>query len=553
MGLNDDQIFDLSLELSDALGKAFTNEESLGLMVARSLRTPLNRIKQNAQSYEATVDKVVEHAISVGKVLNLVIGASQRNPKNPQLRKFSQDKLRELFLVGKSNLLNDDLNDDLLALLIQALKPISGNEEFKKTVLPACTQTFPDIDTSAPDLREQLCNDALSDATKWLILLDLFLNNWGHNSDEQLYIVLFVQNLKFLTKGSVQTALTQWLNDLPKSIRPASQVLEQKIYPERPSDEALKKIQAYFLLTVEPVETSDSDKYRINGYVITRLGNEDRYTKIENILLHVPVTQEANESLKMEPYYTIEQVNHNLPDWLLKANELIENQSIEIQKSYNLELPPVADLTIEFWLPFEHLITATETWSIYGEPIRLKQLTSILGQEYRVLVRSYDRFSEPRSLNELIRTWRELGSPSQKPVNTDITLTSTPHLECWNDWKSLQEELKQIYLSLSLTCSLCTQDSKKQREALFSWVLKKGIPLVLWSRSVDLTDEQKAALKQKMQGMLTADTFNQLEHLFETIRLSRTVDTEEQLALWCDEPKRLIELKNFREKGRLRA
>lgn len=549
MGLTDDQIFDLRIDLSDALGKAFTDEESLDLMVKRSLRFPLNKIKQNAQSYEATVDKVVERAISDGKVLVLVLGALQRNPSNPHLRKFVQSNLQELLLLGGSTL----ISDDLLASLIQDLNRISGAEEFEKIVLPVCTQTLPDMDVSASTLREQLCNDSLSDSAKWLIILDLFLNNWGRNSDGQLYIVLFVQNLKFLTKGSVQTALTQWLNDLPESICPASQLPEQKIYSERPSDEALKKLQAYFLVTVEPIETSDSDKYGINGYVITRLGNEDCYTKIESISLQVPVTQEANESFKMEPYYTLEQVNDNLPDWLLKVYKLIESKCLEIQKSYGLELPPIADLTVEFWLPFEHLSTAAESWKIYGKPIQRKLRNLILGQEYRVVVRSYDRFSDPDALNKLNRTWQNWMKSSQSLEDIATPVPISPHLDCWNDWKSLQEHLNQACLSLSLTCPLCTQDYKHQREDLFAWMLEKGIPLVLWSRSVDLTDVQKAALKKKMQRMLTADVFNQLEHIFEMIRLSRTVDTEERLALWCDEPKRLIELKNFREKGRLRA
>jgi len=432
----------------------------------------------------------------------------------------------------------------LLASLIKVVKTITGVESFEK-VLSASTQTLPDIDINHPDLREQLCNNELSDPTKWLILLNIFLKTWGSNEKDQLYVVLFIQKLEFLVQGTTKTALSQWLNSLPESIRPAPKQSEPEIYPERPSDEALKKLQAYFLITVEPLEASDCDKYRVNGYVVTRIGNEDRYTKIKSISLLIPLPKEANKLFTDNPHYTLEQINQELPEWLIQAKEVIDNQCTEIQKSYHLELPPVSDLTVEFWLPFEHLSTAAETWKIYGQPTRLKRRTRTLGQEYRIVVRSYDRFSDPGSLNELNRTWQALLTASQDSVDDGSTFLNTPHFDCWSHWEKLKRLSKQVYQGLSLICPLCSQQYKRQQEDLFAWMLEKGIPFVLWSRSVDLTDEQKKALKQKMTEMLTADTLNQLEQLFEKIKQSRTVDSEDQLALWCDEPKRLIELKQF--------
>jgi hypothetical protein len=463
------------------------------------------------------------------------------NHGNPLLQRFAKDHLQIILELTPQLLLGNDLLTSLLQVLLQI-------RDFTGTVLLACSKALPDIEINSPELREQLFNSKISNEVKWLILLDLFLITWERNNKEQLYIVLFIQNLKSLSKGAIQTALIQWLNDLPESIRPASQVPERKIYPERPSDEALKKIQAYFLITVGSAETSEPDKYEVNGCVVTRLGNEDRYTKIESISLQLPVTQKDNKSLEMEPYYTLAQVEHNLPDWLLKANKLIESKGIEIQTDYSLELPPVADLTVEFWLPFEYLSTATESWQIYGQPIQLKRRTRILGQEYRVVVRSYDRLSDPDAFNRLNRTWQSLMRQSQNPEDIAESLPKASHLDCWNDWKPLQEKIMKACLSLSFTCPLCAQDNKNQREDLFAWVLEKGIPLVLWSRSVDLTDEHKTVLKQRMQGMLAVDIFNELEQLFENIKQARTVNTEDRLALWCDEPKSLMELKKFREK-----
>lgn len=532
--------------LCEALESAIPEEDTLEQIMLFSLEEPLSNLSK-ANTHPALILNVVKWAQSQGKIGQLIIAASLKNPGNPLLQKFAKDHLQVILELSPL----PKLNNNLLTSLLQVLTQI---KDFREIVWLACLRTLPDIEISFPKLRNHLLNNEISCAVKWLILLDLFLITWECNDQDQPYIVLFVQNLvEFLSEGIAKTTLKQLLDALPESMRPLSKTSEPEIYPEYPSDEALKKLQAYFLITVEPLETSNPDKYGVNGYVITRLNNEDRHPQIESISLQLFVTQEANGSLKMEPYYTLEQVNHNLPDWLLKANELISNQGMEIKRKYNLESPPVADLTIEFWLPFEHLSTAAESWQIYDQPSRFKRRNWILGKKYRVVVRSYDRFSDPYALNELNRTWQSLVNLSQNLEDIATTVPNASHLDCWNDWTSLQKQLTQACLSLSLTCPLCAQDYKHQRENLFALMLEKGIPLVLWSRSVDLTDKQKNALKQKMQGMLTADTFNHLEDLFETIKLSRTVDTEERLALWCDEPKRLEELKDFREKGKLRA
>ena len=525
--------------LCKALESAISEEETLQQIMLFSLEVKLSDIPQ-AKTHRGLIFNVVNWAGSKSKIRQLVIAASLENSGNVLLQQFVKDHLHVLLELDPVPLPSVDL-------LITLLTPIN---DFAGVVLSACTQTLPDIDT---DLREQLYSNELSANTKWLILFDLFLKNWERNEKKQLYIVLFVQNLEFLVQGTTKTALSQWLNDLPESIRPAPKQSEPEIYPERPSDEALKKLQAYFLITVEPLETSDSDKYRVNGYVVTRIGNEDRYTKIESISLLIPLPKEANKLFTDNPYYTLEQINQELPEWLIQAKEVIDNQCTEIQKSYHLELPPVSDLTVEFWLPFEHLSTAAETWKIYGQPTRLKRRTRTLGQEYRIVVRSYDRFSDPDSLNELNRTWQALLTASQDSVDDGSTFLNTPHFDCWSHWEELKRLSKQVYQGLSLICPLCSQQYKRQQEDLFAWMLEKGIPFVLWSRSVDLTDEQKKALKQKMTEMLTADTLNQLEQLFEKIKQSRAVDSEDRLALWCDEPKRLIELKQFRERGRLHA
>ena len=439
--------------------------------------------------------------------------------------------------------------DDLLVALIQSLKLINGTVNFEEVLLSACTQTLPDIDTSAPDLRAQLTNHELSPVVKWLILLELFLKTWERNEGGQLYIVLFVQNLACLVNETIQTALNQWLLNLPEAIRPAPSTSKADLYPDRPTDEMLRMPQAHFLITVEPFETVDNE-YGVNGYVITRLGNDKRYTKIESIPLPAPTPEEPNHASPAPSSYTLKQIKEAIPDWLAKATEVIFNQSVKIQKSYDLELPPAFNMTVEFWLPFEHLSADTEIWKVYGQPTRLKRRSLTLGKEYRVVVRSYDRFIDLRALSKLNQTWQTLLALSQNPSGA---LASQKCFDCWTQWEELQKQVQHAAIGVSLMCPICAQHYQRQREDLFAWMLEKGIPLVLWSRCADLKEDRKVELKQKMQGWLTTASLAGLDQFFDTIKKARAESDNHQLALWCDEPKRLIELKQFRDRGRLRA
>jgi hypothetical protein len=78
------------LQLSEALLSAFLDEESLSLMVKRSLGINLNKITQGASNYEVTIDKLIAWAEANGRLQDLMEGSLQRNPKNPKLKAFAR-------------------------------------------------------------------------------------------------------------------------------------------------------------------------------------------------------------------------------------------------------------------------------------------------------------------------------------------------------------------------------------------------------------------------------------------------------------------------------
>jgi len=555
---------ELTGEQVDALGQAieaaFPEEEILEQMLFYELNVHLKNIA-TAKTYSSLIFKVVQWAVANGKLCNLVIGPSLRNPGNPQLRCFIEKHLQILLEVG-SNSSSNLLASNVLALLIQNLKKIT---DFEGIILLSCTQTLPDLDVNHPDLRKQLIHNELSVYVKWLILLKLFLKTYGRNSENELYIIKFIQNLQCLAVGASKSALNTWLTELPEELQPTQTVPKQVASPSRPSDEALKNLQAYFLITVEPPEiTTQTGKFGINGYLISRVGNDNEFTEFKAITLQAPPDDDSTQIIELSQqkkglFCTLQQIENYLPDWLLQVQEVIGNRCTELQTDFNLNFRPVYDLTIEFWLPFEHLATAADTWKVYSKPVRLKRRNLVVGKEYRVVVRSYDRFIDPGALNELNRTWQNLNGFLQTSPDTETARPRFEQVDCWERLTAIQQQpVNQSFLGLTLTCPLCLDQYQEQRENLFAWMLEAGIPMALWSRYSDL-----ANLSQKMHELLTADTLCQFEQLLEDqlleqIKKTRKLANDDQdlgyhLAIWCDEPKRLIELKQFLEQGRLSA
>ncbi len=555
-------------ELSKAIEAAFLSEESLRQMLRFQLDELLNKIPKS-ETYSGLIYNVVQWAETQGKLCDLVIGASLENPGNPELQRFIEKHLQILLEVG-SNPSSIMLPSDALALLINYLQKIT---DFERIVLPACTQTLPylngeDYPEKKEELIEKLIHNELRVSVKWLILLQLFLKTDSRNSENELYVIKFVQNLQGLAVGDSKSALNTWLSELPEELQPTQTVPKQFCNQIRPSNEALKNLQAYFLITVEyPEITTQTGKFGINGYLISRVGNDNELTKFQPISLQASPNETSTQAIELRQQKkgilcTLQQIEDCLPDWLFQVEKVIDSRCTEVQTKFNLDFRPVYDLTVEFWLPFEHLAAAADTWKVYGGPVRPNRPTVAVGQKYRVLVRSYDRFIDPGSLNELNRTWQKLNGFLETSLETEAIGQKFEHVDCWERLIAIQQQfMNQSFLGLTLTCPLCLDQYREQRENLFAWMLEAGIPMALWSRCSDLPD-----LQQKMHELLTADTLCQLDQLSEdrlleqikkTRKLAKLANDEQHLghhlAIWCDEPKRLIELKQFLETGRLSA
>lgn len=556
MLLSLEKVSELRKALREALVSSFSNDDSLEMMIEDHLIPTLPL--PSANNYPQQVFKLIKAALSAGRLRDLVIGASLDKPGNPELRQFIKAHLLDLIALGPIAF----SDNDLLASLVNILLSIT---DFTGIVLSACMNTLPDLEISADNPREKLFNNDLSSEFKWLVLLELLLNTYdGHNPDGELYIVAFVQHIQQLSdEAMIRSRLTQWIDQLPADMKPVKSVTlttASDVSEDRPSEDALKNPQAYFLITVEPPEiTSQTEQFGVNGYLIFRLDNDPQFTQFQALTLQESVASKGGAVSEPHSrqqtrgvFCTLEQIENNLPDWLLQAQLASGHQCTELQNKFQLDYRPVYDLTVEFWLPFEHLATATDAWKIYSKPVRLKRRNLLVGQEYRVVVRSYDRFIDPDSLNELSRTWQELESLSKRFSDLVDVHSKLHHLDSWLAWTDLPPQAQENCLGLCLACAQCAQQD--EQEKLFAWILENGIPITFWSRCTALTDTQKVALKDRMQDLIKVGHFSKLDVLLEDLKQARNSVEAGQLSLWLDEPNQLIELeKRILKRGRLRA
>jgi len=541
-----------SNELVYALLAAFPEKARLELMVKRSLEKKLNQITQDDPDYEVTVNNLVEWADEEqGRLLDLVVGASYQNPGNVKLRRFVKHHWQSVLEAEP-----DVLVPDVLASLVQALQSV---DNFVEVVIPACSQTLPELLTLSPGLQETLSNAQLSAVVKWLVLLNRLLQY-------EKNIVAFVQNLERKVKSSVpKSTLSNWLKQLPAELRPAPSV---PVLPESwksASEEALRQLHGYFAIAVEPPEiTAQTDAYSVNGYLISRLNDRTLEPQVKSIPLQAPDagnSAQASESSQQRQGLscTLPQIEHSLPDWLLQAEAAIANQCEALQSQYNLPILPSSELTIEFWLPFEHLVASVDTWKIYRKPARLKRCDRAVGKDYRVVVRSYDRFSDPSCSNAFNRNWQQLSAFWQTSPDLEAVRKKVEHVGCWQEFSAIDRKIKgldpqcqeQFYLGLTLSCPLCSDDYQDQRDELFSTILDAGIPLALWSRCTKLDN-----LQQTMQELLRADTLRPFDGLLKQVKQMRNQASDDRhlgrhLAIWCDDPDRFRAVKQFQKTGRL--
>ncbi len=170
---------------------------------------------------------------------------------------------------------------------------------------------------------------------------------------------------------------------------------------------------------------------------------------------------------------------------------------------YLLGIPSDYKLLIEIFLPFDYLAESVDLWSI--KKIKHRKL----GGEYRVIVRSYERLSDPEFQRRLREGWKQMKTIDREDLcNCLKRLEEEPNY----NYAALENELRE-QRSIGLSCLL--PETAADREELFVALHETGVPLALWLRSPNLEGDYLEYFNQLLCfNYLQQDCEGLIEELF---------------------------------------
>ncbi|BAY49309.1 hypothetical protein SAMD00079811_69380 [Scytonema sp. HK-05] len=520
--------------LREALILAYPNKEDLQLMLEDELDWQPSAIPEG-KTYELTVSNIIKIAEQKGDIRKFVIGASKRNPRNPKLRECVTELLSVLF---------DDVDNDLLEpkSLTSLINIIKDFQDFE-IIKDCCDQIIPDISDHRSQELKDMENQELAHAVKWLIVLGLLLKDYPQKPDGIPYIIKFMDCLQYTLK---QQSINYKNNDLSNWLQEVKQYHNYQT-PSHPHtiQKQIVALRGYLVIVVRIANNAlqtenQSSPLQVDRFISIETVQLDDSTQCQMIPLH---------GLEPGQYYDLKSVEENLNEWVHQAETKLGNEVRKIDCSSNL--------TIEFFLPWEHLAEAVDEWQVSLMPRSNNRVP--IGKKHQVVLRSLDRLDDYYSFSQLDNQWKK----TEKFMNSNPTKAEIQekieHLNCLIecDWEVLAQRLEyEKQLALKLTCVMptCkTSDNSTTLTNLFQSILKAGTPIVLWSRQCNLPD-----VSSKMDLLLVSETLLNESQLLEEVKEIRkkATTTNKQhcghhLAILYDEPQRLRQMWRFLHENQL--
>ncbi|NEO97123.1 MAG: hypothetical protein F6K58_00075 [Symploca sp. SIO2E9] len=508
-------------KFKEALMSAFSNQDELKVMLFEELNQQLNWVVTN-DNYKVVVFELIEWAVSQGRLIELMRGASRSNPNNQILQNF----VRGFITSNIKELLKDLLenNNELVSLNIchDIFKIIISINNLQLLVDKCCSVLPEDAYFESPKDTEDLENKELVDSLKVFIIIKLLVIDYP--MFEGIPRVLWFA--RDLCKGnqlkkSVEQKIKQWITS-------TEQYCGCNL-PDLPEISVSRKddtLNCYLMITIKP--WSDQRRFLINGFLrLPSLIEESNYSLDDIVPVDLVDLEEDGE--QKGSLCTFKSIENKVVQFLREGERKLKTEVKKLNFScYNL--------TIEFFLPYQYLCEEVDLW-------RVSELDDLvpIGKNYRVIVRSYDRVENEYLENELRKGWQRV-----KQLLNLNTQDVSSHFENLNtvsncNWKNLEMQLRESKIGLKLTCA--PPDSQKQKQELFKAFLRGGTPIAIWTRCHNIPN-----VVSEIDNLLTKDSLTNLDYLFELIWRKRCkahcdLTPKEHLgyhlAILCDNPERM--------------
>lgn len=473
-------------KIQKALIDAFPDKDKLEQM----LRFKCNKnLDVQGSSLSSIVFQVIKNFQSQDKLLELIEGALKANPNNLKLREVNEE-VKAIYPIN-NKFIFDSFNEKLT--------PIIEQIDFTKCK-SACHKVF-------PDLKLHLPNFYIKDTSS---LKNLFLHEYfGLLSDGTLPILKFAHILACdKTLGeSICQQLQDWIDSTVKKYNLKLPTFFEVELPEL--------LRSYLLIIIKP---EGNNQYSINAYLIP---NEEDKDNIE------PIDIELAEKGFL---CTFDEIKQKIPEFIkISEKEIIDKTNNDFE------------LTIEFFLPTEYLNEEVEHWEISSN----RYLKRFIGDEYNVVVRSYERLIKPnfrKSLRTYLNRLRQVRDKLNKEIIQDVQ-DVFEHLEELEtlDWRSLKYQLEknENKIGLKLSCSFPLVSNQKYEE-LFHAILSSGIPIVIWKRSSSIPNDELDTFLSVSCLVRCNNLFNHIlskrQAAYRKEEEERKKDLGYHLGILCEEP-----------------
>ncbi len=485
-------------ELVDALVSAYPSKDDLDMMItfAFGVDQQLDKITGGDDLTKIAFRLITKWAIPQGKIDDLIEKAYQENSNNPQLKSFYQKIKPSIFNNEKISVDNS--------------QPIS-NSEWNELYL-----IFNQLNNN--HLLSQICRQTLKNAKNDLLgnclslsndidlkdLKEILLTKFPKRNDHVPTILEFAERLSKKVDKNLSKQLDQWLKTIATKIN-----ISLPTYSHLPSK---NEIYQYFLLiTAIP---KGKNQFDLESDLLLYDSSTNNYQPIPKF-----INCEQRTFVKCD----FTEIKDKIFDLVAICREYIE--------------PPYI-LNIQLFVTYPYLGYAFDRAEIVIDQTRND--LSYLGIEYPLFVSSYDRFSDKKHYNEFRVRWLNEVQDKLKPNLTNL-IESMQDLEGYNH-QNLAKLANQwrVEKIIGLKIMGCWCDTEKIQEDLFYYVVKSGIPLVLWIRCNDLPD-----CKNKLNDLLTAQILNNWHDLFKQVWECRQQSYQEpeklgyHLGILADDPQRI--------------
>lgn len=478
---------DIKEQIEKALDDAFRKTKTLQIELVPKIDTNIKNHWGNLKLNNELSDLVnlIDDFDRKGFLDELVIAAIRANPKNSQLVDLTQKhRMDDINPVLKNKELSQEF-DNLWSIICTINKDIIISECLKILSLFDFTNAEKsDLEYKFKDLKN--IEGIFCYVLKKFLLVEREKLNNGTKT-----VLHFAEDLA--NNKDVENSVKQELN---------SWIFQTKNKYNLPRISVSSSTQPYLLIIISPEDNS----FRVYAYLMPDNNNLQSIEPIEY----------EQDGIALEPGIKFDSF-HEI------KNKVIDSFIEKSQKKL-LILKIYTELIIEFFVPVQHLHEKIEQWEILGD---WENDVKILGQEYGVVVRSYDLFQNPK----LIKALRQLNNKRENFNLLRQQSNSIPHineLDCYcNNWNNLKSKLQNA-IGLVLTPPI--PENEKIRTKLFQEIISSGIIMVIWK----IPNTSGSSQIDKNDDCDLFDSLTNLNKLFLDVKEKRSENHD--IFLLCEEP-----------------